>query len=281
MMRYIFIYTSHKKTMSIMNLEIITEEPTSDIRPTSLLFVHGMYHGAWCWSEHFLPYFAQHGYESHAVNLRGHGASEGSEELRMTSIADYVEDVSQVIDGLGKPSVPVGHSMGGYVVQKYLESHHAPAAVLLASAPPRGLRFGILRVLRVFRHFPLATLKARLTLSLLPVVNEPNRYKKLFFSEGISDEKVKSYFARVQDDSLRATTEIIYTNIKSEKITTPFLVLGAENDFLVSPKEIGETARVYNAESEIFPEMAHDMMLETGWQAVADRILGWLNKQGL
>jgi len=27
--------------------------------------------------------------------------------------------------------------------------------------------------------------------------------------------------------------------------------------------------------------MAHDMMLEDGWQTVADRILGWLNEQGL
>ncbi len=26
------------------------------------------------------------------------------------------------------------------------------------------------------------------------------------------------------------------------------------------------------------PDMAHDMMLESGWQAAADRILYWLNE---
>ncbi len=31
----------------------------------------------------------------------------------------------------------------------------------------------------------------------------------------------------------------------------------------------------------IFPDMGHDMMLEDGWQAVADRILSWLHEKGL
>ena len=46
---------------SNMKLEVITREPETDARPTPVLFVHGMFHGAWCWDEHFLPYFAQHG----------------------------------------------------------------------------------------------------------------------------------------------------------------------------------------------------------------------------
>ena len=60
-----------------MNLELIKSEPVSAAHPTPILFVHGMWHGAWCWAEHFLPYFAQHGYDSYALSLRGHGASEG------------------------------------------------------------------------------------------------------------------------------------------------------------------------------------------------------------
>ncbi len=31
----------------------------------------------------------------------------------------------------------------------------------------------------------------------------------------------------------------------------------------------------------IFPHMGHDMMVEDGWQAVADRILSWLDEKGL
>jgi alpha-beta hydrolase superfamily lysophospholipase len=40
-------------------------------------------------------------------------------------------------------------------------------------------------------------------------------------------------------------------------------------------------ARAYNTTVEIFPDMAHDMMLEPDWQKVADRILGWLTERGL
>ena len=36
------------------------------------------------------------------------------------------------------------------------------------------------------------------------------------------------------------------------------------------------TARAYRTESEVFPSMGHDLMLDVGWQAVADRIDTWI-----
>jgi hypothetical protein len=42
------------------------------------------------------------------------------------------------------------HPLGGFVVQKYLETNDAPAGVLLASAPPRGHLRSLLRNMR--RH---------------------------------------------------------------------------------------------------------------------------------
>jgi len=79
-----------------MQLEIITQEPPAKPHPTPILFVHGAWHGAWCWAEHFLPHFAERGYSAHALSLRGHGASAGRAQLRRTRIADYVADVAQV-----------------------------------------------------------------------------------------------------------------------------------------------------------------------------------------
>ena len=122
-----------------MQLETLTHKPEANPHPTPLLFVHGAWHGAWCWEDHFLPYFAQHGYTSHAVDLRGHGKSEGGDRLRGTSISHYVSDLAQIIGKLERPPVLIGHSLGGLVVQKYLEKHQAPAAVLLASVPPGGV----------------------------------------------------------------------------------------------------------------------------------------------
>src|SRR5690349_1372126 len=111
-----------------MQLEVVARAPQSPVQATPLLFVHPIGHAAWYWEEHFLPYFAQHGYAAYALSLRGHGASEGRDRLRWASVANYVADVAQVVDQLPCPPVLIGDSLGGLVVRKYLESRPAPAA---------------------------------------------------------------------------------------------------------------------------------------------------------
>lgn len=185
-----------------MRLEVISKEPASgNPRPAPLLFVHGLFVGSWCWAEHFLDYFAAHGYSAHALSLRGHGQSEGREGLRWTRLADYVDDVAQVVARLPAPPVLIGHSYGGAVIQKYLETRTVTAAVLVASAPPQGL---LTIVLRLARRHPLVFLKANLTLSLYPVVSTPALARDLFFSESMSEEKVRDYQARMSDESYRS-----------------------------------------------------------------------------
>jgi alpha-beta hydrolase superfamily lysophospholipase len=262
-----------------MELEIIKEEAVSDVRPVPILFVHGMWHAAWCWEEHFMPYFAQHGYVSHALSIRGHGGSEGRERLRWISLTDYVSDVTQVVNQMETQPILVGHSMGGMIVQKYLESNEAPAAVLLASTPPQGVVMPTLRV--AIRH-PLAFLKVNLTMSMYPVVSTPQLAREAFFSADMSEEKVRSYSSRLQDESYRAYLEMMgFILPQTKKVKTPLLVLGAEDDGLISNREVEATARAYGTRAEFFPNMAHDMMLEEGWRMVAGRILDWLNEHDL
>ncbi len=262
-----------------MNLEILKENPVSDVRSTPILFVHGMWHAAWCWAEYFLPYFARHGYVSHALSLRGHGSSEGRERLRWTSLAEYVSDVEQVAGQMERPPVLVGHSMGGIIVQKYLESNEAPAAVQLASVPPQGVVRATLRV--ALRH-PLAFMKANMMMSLFPVVSTQQLAQEALFSADMPEDKVRSYFSRLQDESYRAHLDMMGLNLpRPERVNTPILVMGAADDRLISPGEVEATARAYHTLAEVFPGMAHDIMLEAGWQTVADRILGWLSMRGL
>ena len=54
---------------------MITRQPSGVQKPYPIVFVHGAWHGAWCWEEHFLDYFAQHGYVVLAFDLRQHGAA--------------------------------------------------------------------------------------------------------------------------------------------------------------------------------------------------------------
>jgi pimeloyl-ACP methyl ester carboxylesterase len=259
-----------------MNLELISKYPLQRRHPTPLLFIHGMLHGAWCWDVHFLQYFAHHGFAAYAVNLRGHGHSEGRERLRWTRIAEYVEDVADIVRQLSSPPTLIGHSMGGFVIQKYLEDHTAPAAVLLSSPPPTGL---LRTTLTIARRHPLAFAKVNLTRSLLPVIATPQLAREAFFSQDLPDEQLLDYWNQMQDESYMAFLDMVALDLpKPKKIKTPLLVLGVGHDNMLTPREIAATARAYYTQAEIIPDVAHDCMLDPRWQSVAERILAWLNE---
>ena len=262
-----------------MKLEIISKQPTEHAHPTPLLFVHGMVHTAWCWDRYFLDYFARHGYASYAVNLRGHGKSDGRERLRWTRIADFVEDVENAVRRLPGPPVLIGHSMGGFVVQKYLEDHTAAAAVLLSSPSHYGL---LPTALRIARRHPLVFARTNVTLSLLPVIAAPELVREAFFSPDLPDERLTEYWKQMQDESYRAFLDMVALDLpRPRKVKTRLLVLGAARDNMLSAGEIRATARAYGAPCDIIADVAHDSMLEQRWQAVADRILGWLSESDL
>jgi pimeloyl-ACP methyl ester carboxylesterase len=129
-------------------LEVIDKGSPTESHPAPLLFVHCAAHAAWCWDIHFLDFFVDNGYRALALSLRGHGGSPVSGPLNKCTIADYVDDVRSVAETLPVTPVLIGHSMGGFIVQKYLEAAAAPAAVLVSSAPPRSFFVAELRVSR-------------------------------------------------------------------------------------------------------------------------------------
>lgn len=261
-----------------MDLELIEPETTPARRPTPLLFIHGAWHGAWCWQEHFIPYFTGAGFAVYALSLRGHGQSAGRDRLRWTRINHYVRDVESIIGRLPSHPVLIGHSMGGAVVQKYLERQAAPAGVLLASVPPAGV---LKTTLRIARRHPLAFLKANLTLSLYPLIATPALAQEHFFSPTMPNALLMSYFRRLQDESYCAFLDMLALNLpRPRRVTTPIRVLGAANDTIFHPPEVEATARAYGTKAKIYPNMAHDMMLEAGWRDVADDMLGWFDEKG-
>src|SRR5664280_9489 len=69
-------------------LEVIDKGHVTEAHPSPLLFVHGGCHAAWCWDEHFLDYFASHGFRAAAVSLRAHGGSGSDKPLRKLAVAD-------------------------------------------------------------------------------------------------------------------------------------------------------------------------------------------------
>lgn len=267
------------KRVSLPHLEVRQRTPRDLHRPTPLLFVHGAYVGAWCWDEHFLPWFAERGYRASALSLRGHGDSSGRERLNWLSLRDYVADLEQVVATLPRPPVLIGHSMGGLVVQKYLERHQVPAVVLLAPVPPSGLMslnwwVGLTRT-ELMHDLWLVQAGAAHYASF-------QRLRDALFSRALPDAEAKRLLAQVQGESQRALWDMNGWDLpRLPRQLPPSLVIGAGNDALVPRFAVAETARALGCAPQWIDGMAHIMMLDPHWEQVATRIDAWLLAQGL
>lgn len=259
-------------------LEVLDVGASTATHKTPLLFVHGTSHAAWCWDEHFLPYFAEHGYRALAVNLRGHGRSPVDGSIRRVTLSDFAEDLHTAVCALGTPPVLVGHSLGGFVIAKYLERYDARGAVLVASAPPHG-SWGTLA--RALRHHPAVMLGGLLRGRLGPDFSEPGLVRSWFFSPDMPEELVIRYAMRLQQESDRALVDCLFRTPVRARCPIPMLVLAAELDFVFSARATAATARAYGADWQLIPNLAHDVMLDTRWRAAADAVHRWLDTQPL
>lgn len=264
-----------------MKAKIITHEPRTEARGLPpLLFVHGAYVGGWCWAENFLPYFAALGYRAHAIDLcrRGRGIAASA------SLSDYMEALETSIAGLGEPPVLIGHSMGGYLVQKYLLQQTARAAVLMASVPPQGvlpatawLAFAnplLFQQIQTMQWFGPAA-----AFSLYGV----NGARRPLFSPHLADDMVMKYAARAQMESPQAIFEMSLPLHRHPGGTSPVetLVMGARLDNLIPSTAIHATARKFGTQAVFIAELGHAMMLDHHWQDAAGVIRDWLLAQGL
>lgn len=256
-------------------LEILTCLPQGGkVRKTPLLFVHGAYTAAWCWDEHFLGWFAGQGYASHAVSLSGHGGSRGRRELDRFSIDDYVRDVEEAIAVLPSPPVLIGHSMGGFVVQKCLERMKVPAAVLMCAVPPQGLMSSMFGLM-FQKPGMLSDLNTLMSGGRVAI----ETLNEALFAQPVAAADLQRYFRCMQAESHRAIWDMTLFNLPnpSRIRNTPLLVLGAEFDHLTPASLARMTASTYGVEAEIFPGMGHGLMLERDWRKVAERIRDWLD----
>lgn len=105
----------------------------------------------------------------------------------------------------------------------------------------------------------------------------------MFFCAHTPEPIVEECFARLQKESFRAlNVDMALLNlVRPRRVTaTPTLVLEGA-DVAWGPRPAREIARAYHTEAEFIANMGHCMQFEPGWQAVAERIDGWLTTRGL
>ena len=248
------------------DLPLISRQSTSPGGKPPLLFVHGAFAGAWCW-ELFLDYFAKAGYDSHAINLPGHGASEWL-AVHHYSIDDYVQAVHEAAQSLHAPPVVIGHSMGGFVVQHYLlKSPQVVAAALLCAVPPDGL-YGMMNALG-------SILDPRNLLDMSLFYSRPRQLEaaaRMVFEQPVSEEKLEYYFGKMSLVSLRALWDmflLVKPIVIPEKQPFPVFVLGTLEDRIIPASAIEKTAAAWGVPLHLLPGFGHAIMLERDWRVPA------------
>jgi len=198
--------------------------------------------------------------------------------LNSCCIADYVDDVHDVVVKLGSAPVLIGHSMGCWVVLNYLAMQGAPAGILMAPGTPQGLRRWAFRT--ILRH-PWLVLRTNAFGNPADLFNTPALAREFLFSADTPESIVTSCAARLEPESARAARETVNRLPDAGHVTAPMLVLGAKDDGSRFDGDASAVAEIYQTDIEIFPDMGHVMMLEPGWQDVAERIDSWLTTRGL
>lgn len=262
------------KTQIVEGLEVYSCLPAKKTTHPPVLFIHGAFAADWMWTETLMPFLAQAGYPCYAVSLRGHGGSYGRDHIDWHSIADYVEDVKLVADWLGTPPVLVGHSMGGFVAQKYLEHHEVPGVALICSVPPQGL---------IASQFHLLFQKPQLFMEINNIMagdyTDANALREALFAGEVEETMLAAWLSRMQPESHRALWDMSMFNLPSLHAMhrPPMLVLGAEHDVLVPAFLVQSTAHSYGLPAHIFRNMGHAVSHEREWPLVGETLRDWLD----
>jgi len=197
--------------------------------------------------------------------------------LNDSSIADYVADVRAVIAEMPSPPVLIGHSMGGFIVQKLLEREMPAGAVLMASVPPRGLA-GPGLSLAVWN--PAAAFGMGSIQSLGQNWAAPDVMQEALFSNAVGAAQALGYLARMGPESTRAMFDMYSGEMPDpgRRAACPILVVGAAEDALIPDTFVRATARSFDAPHRVFDGIGHLMMLDAGWEEVAEHLDEWLER---
>ena len=258
---------------TVDGLAVTVARPAADEggQRAPILFIHGMFGGAW-YFERYQRFFADRGYVSHALDLRGHHGSRPVEDLGRVGIEDYVADALAVARHIGRPIV-VGHSMGGLIAQKLAEADAVSAAVLVAAAPPRWITPATPLLLRKQLKHGWRILRQK------PVTGTREDHLALSLNRMPPDEAAAAV-SRLVPESGRAALQLSLGTVAvdASRIRCPMLgVVGLDDRFIV-PRVMRALARRYDMRLIEVPGHAHFIITEPGWEVPAAMIADWLDE---
>ena len=108
-----------------------------------VVFVHGLWLHATSWQP-WAELFAEHGYEPHLADWPGERPTveetrENGDAMADRGIDDVFAHLVELIKGLDRPPVLIGHSFGGLFVEKLLGENHGVGGIAIDAAQIKGV----------------------------------------------------------------------------------------------------------------------------------------------
>lgn len=275
-----------------------------------LLFVHGMAAGGWMWSADWLAAFTDQGYRCWTLTLPGRAGGQtlatnpqaldralaiafhkndpeaalaalakaipGASTLDGPGISEFTDALALALKRIGRPTVPVCHSLGGAVAQNLMRRGQSPAGtVLLCSTPPYG--FWRSSVEMAFTNPDLW--RALFDFSLFGQRGtDMDVMRRNLFPRGVSNGDYSEMVGNLRDESFKALAQ---ANGFPPFAPLPgprgdVLVIGGTEDRFVPWLDIMFTGTYYGTLPVIVQGGGHMLVSEPVWPRAADAILDWL-----
>jgi pimeloyl-ACP methyl ester carboxylesterase len=247
----------------------------------SVVLIHGMWMTPRSW-DNWIDHYRDRGYSAIAPGWPGVKDPEetrrdpaGLKGLGVTQIVDHYD---QIIQGLDRPPIIIGHSFGGLATQLLLDRGLGAAGVAIGTAPPKGIVL-----------LPLSTLRASFPAlknpfdrnGLCPLSKKQFRWR---FTNTLSQEESD----RVYDEHYIPGTNHAFFDalgsaaaVDSGRAKRPPLLLIAGGQDHISPiplnRNILKLQSKASSATELkeHPERTHFMAGMDNWEEIADQALNW------
>ena len=248
--------------------------PERRSRRRPIYYLHGELGGSWLW-EAYLRYFAQRGWEGHALNLRAHFWSQTApiEEL---SFDTYLDDAVAGYEALERPAVIVGHGMGGLLATKVAEGHEIDALILVSPAIPAPVR--PVPPPHVVRLVP-----AIYQAELIDWAGSHEQVQRQNQDLTLADvRRIQHLLGAESGAARRQMLAGVYVD-RDKLPDVPMLVIGAGLDRQFSEADSARLAEWLGAEYQPFGAHSHygAVLGEQGFDQVADTIRSFLERHRL
>jgi pimeloyl-ACP methyl ester carboxylesterase len=232
---------------------------------SSLLLVHGLWSGAWCWQS-WATHFCNLGWESVAIDLRRRSPQNLTEGPQRLSFDDCVRDLKEVIHSFSTPPVLLAMDVGALMALKALEEKEASTLILVSPSPPANLETAKSRQLH------LLWIKYRLLIFLKRSFRMDEKDFRANFLAPLPVDLQDTISQSTLPESSTLIREFFAprVSLKPGSLRCPLLVVAGSDDPLTPPATSKEIAQRFGGEFRECRGQGHWLIERDGENIVRD-----------